>query len=131
MANEQPEEDHVDNVLAQHGKLSYLEIPAVAAETSAAFYEEIFGWQVDRRGPDHVTFFDGAGQLLGRWVTGRSVASEPGFLPYIYVNGVEAIVSQIQASGGKIVRPPYPEGNLTVATFRDPAGNVVGVWQET
>ena len=25
---------------------------------------------------------------------------------------------------------PYPEGNLTVATFRDPAGNEIGVWQQ-
>jgi hypothetical protein len=24
---------------------------------------------------------------------------------------------------------PYPEGDLWVATFRDPAGNVLGVWQ--
>jgi predicted enzyme related to lactoylglutathione lyase len=24
----------------------------------------------------------------------------------------------------------YPEGSLTIAAFRDPAGNVIGVWQE-
>jgi hypothetical protein len=33
-------------------------------------------------------------------------------------------------SGGSSVTPPYPEGNLKVATFRDPAGNVVGIWQQ-
>jgi predicted enzyme related to lactoylglutathione lyase len=26
--------------------------------------------------------------------------------------------------------PPYPEGNLTVATFRDPTGNTIGIWQQ-
>ena len=31
--------------------------------------------------------------------------------------------------GGEVVRPPYPEGDLWVATFSDPAGNVLGVWQ--
>jgi len=34
------------------------------------------------------------------------------------------------AAGGEVVRAPYQEGNLWVATFRDPAGNVVGLWQE-
>jgi hypothetical protein len=27
-----------------------------------------------------------------------------------------------------IVDGPYPEGDLWVATFRDPAGNVLGIW---
>lgn len=107
-----------------------LEIPALDAETSAAFYEGLFGWQIDRRGPDHVSFFDGAGELLGRWVRGRPIASEPGFLPYIYVDNVEAVMKQMDASGGTVVRSPYPEGSLLVATFRYSAGNVVGVWQE-
>ena len=25
---------------------------------------------------------------------------------------------------------PYPEGDLWVALFRDPGGNVIGVWQQ-
>jgi predicted enzyme related to lactoylglutathione lyase len=31
----------------------------------------------------------------------------------------------------QIVSPPYPEGTLRVALFADPAGNVLGIWQET
>jgi hypothetical protein len=30
---------------------------------------------------------------------------------------------------GAVVKAPYPEGDLWVATFRGPAGNTVGVWQ--
>jgi len=33
--------------------------------------------------------------------------------------------------GGRVVTPPYPEGTLRVALFADPAGTVLGVWQET
>jgi predicted enzyme related to lactoylglutathione lyase len=29
------------------------------------------------------------------------------------------------------VTAPCPEGNLRVATFLDPAGNEIGVWQTT
>jgi len=34
------------------------------------------------------------------------------------------------AHGGEVVKAPYPEGNLWVATVRDPAGNMIGLWQE-
>ena len=33
--------------------------------------------------------------------------------------------------GGTVERETYPEGDLLVATFRDPAGNVVGSWQRS
>ncbi len=36
---------------------------------------------------------------------------------------------RIAANGGTVIKPAYPEGNLTVAVFGDPAGNVLGVWQ--
>jgi predicted enzyme related to lactoylglutathione lyase len=33
-----------------NGKICYVEIPAVDAGRSAAFYERVFGWGVRRRG---------------------------------------------------------------------------------
>jgi predicted enzyme related to lactoylglutathione lyase len=38
-------------------------------------------------------------------------------------------LAEVVARGGEVVTAPYPEGDLWVATFRDPAGNVLGVWQ--
>jgi predicted enzyme related to lactoylglutathione lyase len=67
--------------------------------------------------------------MIGAWVTGRAPSREPGVLPYIYVHGIDGIVERIKANGGEIVKSPYAEGDLWVATFRDPAGNVIGVWQ--
>jgi len=125
------DEEHVDKFLAQHGKVSYLEIPAIYPLDSADFYEAVFGWKIERRAPDNVSFFDGAGQLLGRLIPDRAPAATPGFLPYKSVDQVGATVENIAASGGVIVSAPYPEGNLTIATFRDPAGNLLGIWQET
>ena len=34
------------------------------------------------------------------------------------------------AQGGEVVTPPYPESDLWVATFCDPAGNVIGLSQQ-
>ncbi|MGH9879834.1 MAG: VOC family protein [Pyrinomonadaceae bacterium] len=113
-----------------HGRLSYMQIPAIDVRESARFYEKVFGWEVRGDSIDHLGFNDATGDMIGAWVTDRAISREPGVLPYIYVHGIDAILEQITASAGEVVKPPYPEGNLWVATFRDPAGNVIGVWQQ-
>jgi len=119
----------VDASLARHGGLSYLEIPAVDARQSATFYEKILGWKLHGNG-GQAKFADLTGHLIGRWVTGRAIAREPGLLPYIYVDHIDDVVNRVVANGGEVIKRPYPEGNLWVAMFRDPAGNVIGLWEE-
>ena len=118
----------VEAHLAKHGKVSYLEMPATDPARSAAFYEKVFGWPLHGDGAGR-SFSDVEGGLIGHWVTGRAISSEPGIVPYIYVDHIDATFEQIGANGGEIIKPPYPEGNLWVATFRDPAGNLIGIWQ--
>ncbi len=119
----------VDPRLARNGGLSYLEIPVVERRQSAAFYAAVLGWQIDWRGDDDPRFSDQTGHLIGRWVTGRPVSGESGLLPYIYVDHLGEAIEKVAAHGGAVVRAPYPEGNLWIATVRDPAGNVIGLWQ--
>ena len=116
--------------LARHGGLSYLEIPAVDTQKSAAFYEQVVGWRIQRRGIDDYPFEDATGHLIGQWVSGRAISHEPGLLPYFYVNRIKDAVSRAVAQGGEVVKAPYREGNLWVTTVRDPSGNVIGLWQE-
>jgi predicted enzyme related to lactoylglutathione lyase len=118
----------VEERVARPGGLSYIEIPAVDAKESARFYEAVFGWQA-RQLDTHPSFSDGTGHVIGAWSTQRAVSREPGLLPYIYVTSVDETLAKAEAAGAEIVRPPYPEGDLWVATLRDPAGNVIGVWQ--
>jgi predicted enzyme related to lactoylglutathione lyase len=119
----------VDSGLARHGHVSYLEIPAIDVEQSAAFYEAVFDWSIRRNNTERASFDDGSGTLSGSLVTGRATSREPGLLPYIYVDGIDAVIGRIAARGGEVVKAPYPEGDLWVATFRDPAGNLIGIWQ--
>ena len=113
-----------------HGRLSYVQIPATDVRASAAFYELVFGWKVRGGSANHLSFTDTTGDMIGAWVTGRAISREAGVLPYIYVHGLDAALERVTASGGEIVKPPYAEGDLWVATFRDPAGNVIGGWQQ-
>ena len=120
--------DH-ENPLARHGHVSYLEIPAVDAERSGAFYEAVFGWEIRRRTDGDASFDDRSGSLIGRFASGRTASCEPGLLPYIYVERIDEVVERIVKLGGAIVKPVYAEGDIWVATFRDPAGNLMGIWQ--
>jgi uncharacterized protein len=88
----------------------------------------VFGWTVrtDREDP---SFEDGTGHVIGHFVADQPVAGEAGLRPYVFVEGLDETLERVVAQGGEIVTPPYPEGDLQVATFRDPAGNVVGVWE--
>lgn len=113
-----------------HGRLSYIQIPALDVRRSADFFSRVFGWEIRGGSDSHLSFTDATGDMIGAWVTGRLASRDPGVLPYIYVHGLDAILERVLSSGGEIVKPPYPEGDLWVATIRDPAGNVIGVWQQ-
>jgi predicted enzyme related to lactoylglutathione lyase len=114
----------------RHAAVSYLEIPASDPQLAAAFYREVFGWRVDTERSEP-SFQDGTGHVIGHFVSGIAAAGEAGVRPYIYVTSVAETLELVKAHGGTPVKDPYPEGNLTVATFTDPAGNVLGIWQRT
>jgi predicted enzyme related to lactoylglutathione lyase len=115
--------------LARSGGLTYVEIPALDVLQSAEFYTKVFGWQSRGSDPSQGRFTDPGGHLIGRWVVGR-VPHDPGLLPFIYVDHIHTAVEAAMAHGGRIVKAPYLEGTLLVAVVRDPAGNMIALWQE-
>jgi predicted enzyme related to lactoylglutathione lyase len=110
--------------------ISYLRVPAVDPKRAVAFYEVVFGWRVDADREDP-SFEDGSGHVIGHIEADMEVAGEAGIRPYVYVESVETALEKIVSNGGEVVTPPYPEGDLSVAVFRDPEGNVLGIWQRS
>ncbi|HUJ39427.1 MAG TPA: VOC family protein [Candidatus Acidoferrales bacterium] len=53
----------------------------------------------------------------------------PGLLFYILVDSVAATVDKVIANGGEIVQPIGANAPELTARFRDPGGNVVGLYQ--
>ena len=113
-----------------NGKVCYLEIPAIDIQRSAAFYEAVVGWQSRRRGDGALAFDDGVGEVSGAWVTGRPPSATPGVLIYIMADSVAATLDKVVAHGGEIVQPIGADLPEITARFRDPAGNVFGLYQE-
>lgn len=112
-----------------NGKICYIEIPATDIARSADFYHNVFGWQIRRRGDGSLAFDDGVGQVSGTWVLGRPPAT-PGFVVYIMADSVEATCDAVVKHGGSIVQPIGADAPEITARFADPAGNVVGLYQQ-
>jgi predicted enzyme related to lactoylglutathione lyase len=113
-----------------NGKICYIEIPATDIARSADFYKRVFGWSIRKRGDGSTAFDDAVGQVSGTWVLGRPPASTPGLLVYIMMDSVAATIDAIVANGGEIVQPIGADAPEITARFRDPAGNVIGLYQQ-
>ncbi len=113
-----------------NGKICYLEIPATDINASVSFYQQVFGWRIRRRGDGSIAFDDGVGEVSGTWVAGRKPSTEPGLLIYIMVDSVAAAVEAVTSCGGSIVQPIGMDAPEITARFRDPSGNVLGLYQE-
>ena len=112
-----------------NGKICYVELPATDIQRSAEFYEKVFGWRIRQRGDGSTAFDDGVGQVSGAWVTGRPPAT-PGLLIYIMVDSLAETIDALIAQGGELAQPACPDSPEMIARFRDPAGNVLGLYQE-
>jgi uncharacterized protein len=113
-----------------NGKICYIEMPAADVERSAAFYSKAFGWSTRTRGDGSTAFDDTTGEVSGAFVVGRKSWDTPGILFYIMVDSVAAACQAVEANCGTIVQPIGADAPEITARFRDPAGNIVGLYQE-
>ncbi len=125
--------------LAQHGRISYITIPARDPITSAVFYEAVFGWtltppddvrvswELGPRDNERVPFSDTPTGLIGAFVAERGPSAD-GVLVHIYVEDIEQVIREIEERGCEIVDPVHDDGGMRWALFRDPGRNVVAIW---
>jgi predicted enzyme related to lactoylglutathione lyase len=113
-----------------NGKICYVELPATDIARSAEFYKNVFGWNIRKRGDGATSFDDTVGEVSGAFVLGRPPASTPGLLFYVMVDNAADTLNLITANGGAIVQPIGVDAPEITARFKDPGGNVIGVYQE-
>jgi uncharacterized protein len=112
-----------------NGKICYIEIPATDIARSAEFYEKVFGWHVRRRDDGSTAFDDGVGEVSGAWLLGRPPSETPSLMIHIMVDSMIATLDAIVANGCEIVQPVGADAPEITARFRDPGGNVIGLYQ--
>lgn len=124
--------------------VSHFEIPAHDPERAARFYREVFGWSVEPLPWEHPYYkVRGSAPASGVSTPGREgidggivggLGEARGFdhpLLMIHIEGeeLEAVLERIAAAGGRTDLPATPVGSMgTWARFRDPEGNLLGLW---
>lgn len=121
------------------GRVVHFEIPYEDGKRARSFYSETFGWQLTEL-PD---------QDYSLAITGptgeQGPPSEPGFInggmmqrgapfgaPVIVVDveDIDSTLEKIERLGGTTVSAKQPVGEMGFsAYFKDPEGNLIGLWQ--
>ncbi len=116
----------------RQGTIEWVEIPAPDVEASARFYESVFGWRIQRDQPQgYVMFQEQEGGIGGGFDPRGKPARDSGALLYITVDSIEETARKIVENGGTMVKGRTqisPEVGWW-ATFRDPGGNTLGLWE--
>jgi hypothetical protein len=113
-----------------NGKICYIEMPTTDIARSSDFYQRVFGWNIRKRGDGSISFDDTVGEVSGAWVLGRPPSTTPGLLISIMVDSVAATLEAIVANGGEVVQHIGEDAPEITARFRDPGGNVIGLYQQ-
>ena len=108
------------------GNSSISRFPATDITTSARFYERVLGWEVDLGPAGAGSGFEAPG-LIGQWITDRPPAPDAGPVMWIHVDDVAHTLTEAEAAGAVLRQEPTPDGPRLLASFSDPAGNLVGI----
>jgi uncharacterized protein len=125
-------------------KVVHFEIPADDVDRAKKFYGSVFGWELQ-------TMQMGNGEYTNVKTTAvdeqTQMPTDPGAInggmfqrderltsPVITVDvdGIDDALKQIEAEGGSTITPRTPiPGMGAFAYFKDPEGNVLGLWETT
>ena len=50
-------------------------------------------------------------------------------VPWIHVTSVAETLQRVVANGCEVNETPHPEDDTLLASFHDPGGNLIGVWE--
>ena len=111
-----------------HHSLDYVEISVADVAASKRFYGAAFGWGFTDYGDAYAGIVapDGDGEV-GGLAQGDARGSSP--LVLVVSEDLSASQQAVESAGGEVVEGPfdYPGGRRF--HFRDPSGNVLGVFQ--
>jgi uncharacterized protein len=109
--------------------VDWFEVIGADAGRTQSFYRELFGWHVDDT-PGYAMVDTGAGAGAAGGLGGTSEHDEMWATVYARVDDPEKYLRKAEELGGRRVYGPRQVGdNTTTCAFRDPVGNVFGLYQ--
>ena len=121
-------------------KVVHFEIPVDDLERAQKFYKSVFGWKMESLpGMEYImigtTPVDDKGtpKEIGAINGGMIKRQRPVTSPIITigVEDIEGAMKKVKKMGGEIVRGKIQMGEFGYsAYFKDPEGNIIGLWQK-
>ena len=107
----------------------HIEFSAKDREAAALFYQELFGWQVQQMPEaNYATFNPGEGPGGGFSPVGENNPAGT-VMVYIDTDDIEASLAKAESLGATTVYPKTEIPNTGwFAFFKDPTGNIVGLY---
>jgi predicted enzyme related to lactoylglutathione lyase len=121
-----------------HGQFVWCELMTTDTASATEFYRAVIGWSASVKdsglpGQDYTILSAGetpVGGLMALPEAARDAGARPGWIGYIGVDDVDAIVARIKAKGGAIHRPPDDiPGVGRFAVAADPHGAIFTVFK--
>lgn len=121
-------------------KVVHFEVPADDVERAKKFYSECFDWQIEEIPQMDYTIMRTVeidenqnpkepGAINGGLFKRQADMPHPQF--FIHVNDINQSLEKIKDRGGEVIRGKTPVGDMGfVANFKDPEGNILGLWQD-
>jgi predicted enzyme related to lactoylglutathione lyase len=100
---------------------------------SRDFYSKLFGWKVEVN-PDPQYGGYAMAKVGGKDAAGIGPKMSPeaptAWAIYIGTQDIDELAKKVQASGGKVIAPPFDVGDQgRMAVFQDPTGAFISAWQ--
>ena len=120
--------------------ICHFEIPAEEPERAIAFYQGLFGWDIQAYGPPEMNYWmvktvptNEEGRPVRPGINGglmkRHHPQQP-WANYIFVEDVDASAEKAVALGGQIAMPKTPVPGMGWFVYlKDTEGNIFGLWQ--
>jgi predicted enzyme related to lactoylglutathione lyase len=106
----------------------HFEVLGKDAEATQSFYAKIFDWPMEKV-MDSYAMVKPGGEVGINGGVGSTMSGAPGHSTfYVEVDDLQATLDAIEAAGGSTVQPPMDVPNgPSIALFKDPGGNLVGL----
>ena len=125
------------------GKVVHFEIPFDDGDRARSFYGDVFGWQLmPLPEMDYTIVMTGptdqeSGPTEAGFINGGMFARSdefPGKGPTVVIDvpGIDDALQKVTSAGGTVLSERTPVGEMGFsAYFRDPEGNLIGLWETT
>lgn len=116
--------------MPRHGKLDYVEFPAIDLEATKAFFTKAFGWHFIDYGPEYTAFANEG--LDGGFFksTLRSQPEDGAALLVFYSEKLEQSYKKVVQAGGKVSKEIFAFPGGRRFHFVEPSGNEFAVWSD-